>query len=98
MKFDGRSLDHKTLENMRLRTVNQIVNEGLTTNEAALVLGINVRTIQKWMKKFSDKGPDSLKAIPLNGRPRKLTSRKASSIRKIVVGKNLLQLKFSFAL
>ena len=46
MKFDGRSLDHKTLENMRLRTVNQIVNEGLTTNEAALVLGINVRTIK----------------------------------------------------
>ena len=50
------------------------------------------------MKKFSDKGPDSLKAIPLNGRPRKLTSRQASSIRKIVVGKNPLQLKFSFAL
>ncbi len=98
MKLDGRSLDHKTLENIRLRTVNQIANEGLTTNDAALVLGINVRTIQKWMKKFRDKGPDSLKAIPLKGRPRKLTSRQEISIRKIVVGKNPLQLKFSFAL
>ena len=50
------------------------------------------------MKKFREKRPDSLKAIPLNGRPRKLTNRQELSVRKIVVGKNHLHLKFSFAL
>ncbi len=98
MKVDGRALDHKTLEELRHRTVHQITHEGIKPKTAADVLGFNVRTIQKWLKKYGAGGDEALEAIPLFGRPKKLDKKQLNAIRKIVVDKNPLQLKFQFAL
>lgn len=98
MKIDGRALDHSTLEQIRKRTVHQIVHEGVHPQTASTVVGFHLRTVQKWLRGYREGGEHALEAKPLFGRPRKLTERQREAIRKLVVGKNPLQLKFAFAL
>lgn len=98
MKLDGRVLDHGTLEQIRKRTVLQIVEGESSIKEVAGVLGFHVRTVQKWIKKYRDGGVLSITAIPLNGRPSKLTDGQKKRIAKLVMGKDPRQLKLPFAL
>lgn len=98
MKIDGRALDHSTLEQLRKRAARQIVDDGQDTETVASVLGMHLRTVQQWATDYRRGGDPALAAKPLFGRPRKLTNKQQEAIRKIVVGKNPMQLKFPFAL
>ncbi len=98
VKLDGRALDHGTLEQIRKRTVLQIAEGEHSIKDVAGVLGFNVRTIQKWAKKYREGGVSKLDAIPLTGRPSKLTDLQKKRIAKLVIGKDPRQLKLPFAL
>lgn len=98
MKLDGRALDHSTLEQIRQRSVLQIIEGEHSVAQVAGVLGFHVRTVQKWVKKYQEGGESALQAIPLKGRPSKLTELQKKRIARLVIGKDPRQLKLPFAL
>ncbi len=68
LKIDGRKLSHKTLEELRIRTVAQ-VEAGCYPDELARSLGFNRSTIYKWLQLKVNGGDQALYAKPIPGRP-----------------------------
>jgi transposase len=94
---DGRKLKHAVLEAIRIRAVRR-VEQGESPETVIKALGMNRRTIYKWIARYREGGTEALKATPLAGRPLKLNGAKLQSIFRIIVTKNPLQLRFPFAL
>jgi len=96
-KTDGRSLDRKAKEALRIRVVEQ-VREGFSPEQLAKVLDINPRTVYRWLEQFHYGGKEALKAKPIPARPPKLSGEQMSWIATTVRERNPLQLQFPFAL
>ena len=96
-KLDGRKLDHKTLEAIRIRAVES-VQAGQSPEHVIAVLGMARRTIYRWLSAYHSGGAEALQAKKLFGRPPKVTATQIRWIYRTIVGKNPLQLKFEFAL
>jgi transposase len=96
-KDDGRKLDHKTLEAMRIRAVRS-VHEGESPEVVARTLRVTSRAMYGWLARYRRGGWDALKAKPLAGRPPKLDGKKMKWVYNTVTQKSPLQLKFEFAL
>lgn len=94
---DGRKLDHKTLEAIRIRAVQQ-VEAGESPEAVIEALGFTRARIYEWLAAYREGGYDALKAKQLFGRPPKLTGKQMGKLYQIVTMKNPLQLKFPFAL
>ena len=94
---DARKLDHKTLEQLRMRAVAR-VQDGESPEVVAKALGINRTTIYDWLAKYRTGGWSCLKAKPVPGRPPRLQGKALRWIYSTVTGKNPLQLNFKFAL
>lgn len=97
IKHDARKLDHKALEAIRIRAVQQ-VQAGESPEVVIRALGFSRRCIYLWLAAYRSGGWDALKAGRLMGRPKKLSGSQIQWIYKMVTGKNPLQLKFPFAL
>jgi transposase len=96
-KLDGRKLDHKTLEEMRVRAV-QAVQEGLHPGEVVKALGLGKRCIYNWLAAYRAGGFAQLKAKKLFGRPMKLSPAQIAWLYRTVAGTTPLQHRFEFAL
>src|SRR5215467_15532834 len=94
---DARKLDHRTLEEMRVRAVRSVQN-GQSPEVVAQALGINRTTIYDWLAQYRRGGWGALKAKSLAGRPPKLNGKQMKWIYNTVTQKNPLQMKFEFAL
>ena len=97
MKTDARSLDHKTLTELRKRGVAR-VQAGETPAAVARVLGIHIRTMFRWLANYRGGGWQNLDAKKRGGRPPKLDGKALKWIYNTVTMKSPLQLKFPFAL
>lgn len=95
--LDGRKLDHKTLEEIRIRAVKR-VEAGESPEAVIKTLGFHRSCIYEWIAKYREGGIEALRAKPLSGRPAKLNGKQLRWVYKTVIGKNPLQLKFPFAL
>ena len=96
-KNDARKLDHKTLEAIRIRAVEQ-VQAGNSPEEVIKTLGFSRSCIYEWLARYRAGGWHALRARPLLGRPRKITGRQMKWIYDAVTLKNPMQYKFEFAL
>jgi transposase len=96
-KTDGRKLDHKTLEALRIRTVEQ-VQSGTSPEVLAKALGLRRSTVYGWLAMYRAGGWEALKAKPVTGRPKKITGTQLQWVYTTVVGSNPLQHRFEFAL
>lgn len=99
MKRDGRKLDHKTLQEIRLMAVER-VREGEKASDVIAGYGFHRTVIYRWLKQVSGRGNGlrKLKARKATGRPRTLTPKQEQQVFRWVNGKNPLQYGFDFGL
>ncbi len=74
MKTDGRALDHTTLTELRKRGV-AAVQDGESPDSVAAALGVNLRTVYRWLAHYRQGGWGKLDARKRGGRPPKLDGR-----------------------
>jgi len=96
-KNDARKLDHKTLEAIRIRAIEQ-VQSGESPEVVIKALGFTRACIYNWLAAYRSGGWHALRAKQLKGRPRKITGRQMKWIYNAIALKNPLQFKFEFAL
>lgn len=94
---DGRKLDHRTLEQLRMRIVQQVEN-GARPDDLAKAVGLARSTVFGWIARYRDGGMEALKARPVPGRPPKLAGNQLRRIYTLIVGTDPRQLAFEFAL
>jgi transposase len=94
---DGRKLDHKTLEDMRLRAIDA-VRSGVHPEDVAASLGMARGTVYGWLAKYRDGGKAALAARPVPGRPPKLSGEQMRRLYTLITGTDPRQLEFDFAL
>ncbi len=97
MKIDARALDHSTLTELRKRGV-AAVQAGQSPTVVAAALGVNLRSVFRWLAEYRRGGWDRLTARKRGGRPPKLDGAALRWIYKAIADKNPLQFKFPFAL
>lgn len=99
MKRDGRKLDHRTLEAIRLMAVER-VREGETPSSVIASYGFCRTTIYKWLAAASKpgRGMKALHSRRATGRPRRLTSRQEQQVFRWVNGKDPRQYGLDFGL
>jgi transposase len=94
---DGRKLDHKTLEQLRIRAVRQI-EQGAHPEDVAAGLGMTRAAVYGWLAKYREGGLEALKAHPVPGRPPSLSGAQLQRLSTLVVGNDPRQLQFTVAL
>src|SRR4029450_8592321 len=94
---DGRKLDHKTLEQLRIRAVGQ-AEQGAHPDEVAAALGMTRAAVYSWLAKYREGGLEALKARPVPGRPPKLSGSQLARLYTLVVRHDPRQLRFAVAL
>jgi transposase len=94
---DGRKLDHKALEQLRLRAVRQI-EQGAHPEDIAQALGMTRAAVYSWLAKYRQGGLEALRAKPVPGRPPTLSGAQLARLYQLVVGNDPRQLRFTFAL
>ena len=97
MRTDGRGLNHAMLTELRKRGV-AAVQSGESPTQVAATLGVNLRTLFRWLALYPRGGWDQLDARKRGGRPPKLDDRALRWIYRTLSSKNPQQLNFPFAL
>jgi transposase len=94
---DGRKLDHKTLEVLRMRAIERVA-AGAHPEEVAVTMGFHKNTVYGWLARAREGGKDALKAKAVPGRPPRLNATQISKLYGFIVGVDPRQLSFEFAL
>jgi len=99
MKRDGRTLDHKTLEEIRLMAV-QRVWEGEKPSVVIASYGFSRQIIYKWLREAKGKGRGlrALRSRKGTGRPRTLTAKQEQQLFRWINGRDPRQYGFDFGL
>lgn len=94
---DGRKINRKALEEIRIRAVKR-VETGESPEVVIKALGFTRPRIYEWLARYREGGVEALRSRKASGRPAKLSGKDLQKIYRIVVGKDPRQLKFEFAL
>jgi transposase len=94
---DGRQLDHVALQTMRVQAVKAVKN-GQTVQSVADALGVNVRSVFRWLADFASGGQKALQAKPIPGRPALLGNDEMRWVANAVKSGTPQQFKFEYAL
>lgn len=99
MKRDGRTFDHKTLEEIRLMAVER-VREGESPTEVIAAYGFNRTTIYKWLNAALRPGVGikALRSTKATGRPRSLTPAQERQVFRWINGRDPRQYGLDFGL
>jgi transposase len=99
MKRDGRTLDHKTLEEIRRMAV-QRVWAGEKPSVVIASYGFSRQIIYKWLREAKGKGRGlrALRSRKATGRPRTLTAKQEQQLFRWINGKDPRQHGFDFGL
>jgi transposase len=81
MRHKGSPEEH---EHRRLLAVQRVL-EGFTTEEVAEFLGVNPRSVRRWVAAYRERGGQGLLSRPVPGRPAKLTTTQEKIVRRWLV-------------
>lgn len=98
MKQDGRTLDHKILEHLRVTAVRRVVEDGERPSEVMKSMGLCRTSIYRWIRAHKKGGPDALKGTKAAGPTPKLSESQQLRVKKWMVGKDPRQYGFHFGL
>ncbi len=96
-EFDGRKLDHKTLEELRIQAVKRVEN-GESPEAVIKALGFSRARIYDWLARYREHGIDGLRSRLATGRPPRLNNRQILQVYQLIVDNDPRQLHFEFAL
>lgn len=96
-KLDGRKIEPKAMEQIRIRAVKR-VQQGQSPEKVIATLGFSRACIYNWIARYRAGGWDALKSGKHTGRPKKLSGGQIAWIYKTIRDKDPFQLKFPFAL
>ena len=97
-KIDGRTLDHKALEHIRILAVKRVVEDGEDPSEVMRSLGLCRTSIYPWLRKFHEAGWDALVERIAQGPEPKLSEKQRQQVRRWILGKDPRQQGFDFGL
>src|SRR5437899_472937 len=97
-KIDGRTLDHKALEHMRILAVKRVVEDKEAPSNVMKSLGLCRTTIYPWLRKYEDKGLEALVERIAQGPEPKLTEKQRQQVKRWILGKDPRQYGFDFGL
>ncbi len=95
--YDGRKIDYKIREAIRIRAVQRIF-DGESPEVIAKTLGYHRSAVYQWLNRYDAEGVDGLKCHKIPGKKPALSKVQLQKIFDIITSKNPLQLKFPFAL
>jgi transposase len=95
--FDGRKLPWDAKEQLRLAVVRRVIS-GESPEAVAKGMGLNRRTVYRWLEAHYYGGEDALKSKPIPGAPPKISASQMEVLARIVREKSPLQLKFPYVL
>jgi transposase len=98
MSRDGRKLDHKALEAIRLHAVLRVREDGASPEALIDALGFHRSCIYDWLKRYDEGGLEALKAKPIPGAPVKLAVWQGNWLRQMIVEKTPLDFGYTVAL
>ena len=96
--IDGRKLDHKALEHMRILAVKRVVEDGEDPSEVMRSLGLCRTSIYPWLRKFREEGWDALVERIAQGPEPKLDEKQRQQVKRWILGKDPRQYGFDFGL
>ena len=97
-RIDGRTLDHKALEHIRILAVRRVVEEGEAPSAVMQSLGFSRTVIYSWLRKFEDAGWDALVERIAEGPEPKLNEKQRQQVKRWILGKDPRQYGFDFGL
>ena len=97
-KQDGRKLDHKSLETLRLLAVRRVVEDGESPSEVMRSLGLCRTSIYPWLRRHKQPGPAARLLRPAGGPKPKLARQQRQQVRRGIIGKDPRQAGFDFGL
>ena len=97
-KIDGRTLNHKALEHIRMLAVRRVVQDGEPANEVMKSLGFSRTAIYPWLRKYEDDGMEALVEKIAKGPESKFTERQRQQVSRWILGKDPRQYGFDFGL
>lgn len=97
-KQDGRKLDHKSLETLRIIAVRRVVEDGESPSEVMQSLGLCRTSIYPWLRKHKKEGKQSLLMRVACGPKPKLNEKQCQQVRCWIIGKDPRQYGFDFGL
>src|SRR5579863_7543084 len=97
-RIDGRTLDHKTLEHLRMIAVKRVTEDGERPSAVMDSLGLCRTTIYPWLREFKDQGFAALAEKIAAGPESLLDEKQRQQVRRWIIGKDPRQHGFDFGL
>ena len=97
-RIDGRTLDHKTLEQFRKLAVRRVIEDGEAPSAVMKSLGLCRTAIYPWLRNFEDKGIDALVERVAQGPTPLFSEKQREQIKRWILGKDPRQYGFDFGL
>ncbi len=98
MKIDGRTLDHKTLEHLRMTAVRRVIEDKEAPSEVMKSMGLCRTSIYRWLRRYEDAGLEALVEKIAQGPEPKLTDKQQQQVKRWIVGKDPRQYGFDYGL
>jgi len=97
-KIDGRTLDHKALEHLRMLAVRRVIEDGEAPSDVMKSLGMSRTAIYPWLQKYEEGGMAALVEKIARGPESLFSEKQRQQVKKWILGKDPRQYGFDFGL
>ena len=98
MKIDGRTLDHKTLEHLRITAVRRVVEDHQAPSAVMESMGLCRTSIYRWLRRHQQDGWEALAEKIAQGPEPKLTDKQRQQVKRWIVGRDPRQYGLDYGL